>query len=290
MKAFSSIVLSGGVFKAASIIGVIKYLEEQQLIKNLKTFVGTSAGAVICFLLSLGYSSIEIRNLLLDIISDKTLNQLNIDDICNVFQTYGVDSGYKLEIIFRKALHIKTFRQDITFMDFAKLTGKDLVICVSNLTKEQSEFWCIDTHPTTSVIQALRISCSIPVVFSPVTVNDMIYVDGGVYNNFPLSYFDNKQFKDLIGINIKATNYQDTGDFLSYMRFLIYSVIEKSYVQPTNDLKNNVINIYFDDREESTTSYTDFQINISESTIDKYISVGYETIACLAKSTSFTEL
>ena len=53
MRDFHSIVFSGGAFKAASMIGVIQYLEEKKLIKNLKTIVGSSAGAVISFLLTL---------------------------------------------------------------------------------------------------------------------------------------------------------------------------------------------------------------------------------------------
>ena len=39
-----------------------------------------------------------------------------------------------------------------------------------------------------SVITAVRISCSIPVFFTPVKYNDCYYVDGGVTNNFPINY------------------------------------------------------------------------------------------------------
>ena len=67
MKPFSAIVLSGGIFKATSMIGVIKYLEEHKLVTPIKTLVGTSAGSVICFLLSLNYSWSEMRDLLINV-------------------------------------------------------------------------------------------------------------------------------------------------------------------------------------------------------------------------------
>ena len=293
MKAFTSIVLSGGALKAASIIGVVKYLEEQHLIKNLRRFVGTSAGAVVCFLLAMGYTSLEIKAFLINMVNDDAINQFNIEDICNVFETYGIDTGEKLDTIFKKALYGKTYKEDINFVEFGKLFGKDLVICVSNLTKESTEFWSIDTCPYRSVILALRVSCSIPVIFPPVKIDDMMYVDGGVFNNFPLSYFANKQFKDLIGVNIKTSSYKKHDTFLNYICFLIYAIIEKTSVFHDNltDLKNNIVTITFseeDDMDYSTLD--DLKLVFPESTIERYITAGYNAIALLAKSTKAEEL
>lgn len=287
MKEFRSIVLSGGAFKAASIIGVIKYLEERHLIKNLQRFIGTSAGAVICFLLAMGYTSSEIKAFLIKVINNDTINQFHIEDICNIFDTFGIDTGEKLELIFQKALYEKTYRNDISFIEFGKMFGKDLIVCVSNLTKEQSEFWSIDTCPYRSVILALKVSCSIPVIFPPIKVDDMMYVDGGVFNNFPISFFDNKQFKDLIGVNIKTNSYKKHDTFLNYICFLIYAIIEKSNIKPLTDLKNNIVTINFTEEDEiDFSSLDDLKLKVPESIIEKYITAGYDAIALLANSTS----
>ena len=293
MREFTSIVLSGGAFKAASMIGVIKYLEEHKLIKNLLTFVGTSAGATICFLLAMGFSSQEIRNFLLNIIHDDSLNDFDISEICSLLETYGIDPGDKLKCIFQRALFIKTAKSDMTFMEFAKVFGKNLVVCVSNLSKEDYEYFSLDTKPHMSVIDALKISCSVPLVFSPVILDNYFYVDGGLYNNFPISYFDKQIFKDVIGVNIKTNNYQKTDNFLNYFRFLIYSVIERvnsnSNSSICNDLKKNIITLQFND-DEDLNVIKDFKLDVSEDIVDKYIKIGYEAIESLAKETKSTEL
>lgn len=276
MREFTSIVLSGGAFKTMSIIGVIKYLEEYSLIKNIKNLVGSSAGSIICYLIALGLCSDEIIELGYSISENDELLQFNIDDICSLLDTYGIDSGERLDTLFRMVLQKKLFRKDITFLEFAKTTGKNLVICVANLTKEESEFWSVDTMPNMSVIKALRISCSVPIIFKPIKYNDMFYVDGGLYNNFPISYFKNDKLKDIIGINIIANNYQDTSDFMRYLRFIIYSVTSKINLQPLSDIRDNVITINFNDEDQMTLN--DLKLSITKETINKLIKMGYDTI------------
>jgi NTE family protein len=275
MREFSSIVLAGGAFKAISVIGVIQYLEENNLIRNLKTLIGTSAGALICFMLGLGYNSNEMKVLLQDVVKMEEIMKFSVEDFCNIMETYGIDSGERLELLFKRILHQKLFRKDITFLEFAKVTGRNLVICVSNLSREESEYWSVDTTPSVSVIQALRVSCSIPLIFSPVKMNDMLYVDGGLYNNFPLSYLDKKDvLKDVIAVNIVSNNYQHSDTFMQYMRYIVYSVIEKLNVKTINDYTKNIITLHFKDDE--VVSLEDFMLCISNEAIDKYIKIGYE--------------
>ena len=57
---FDTIVLSGGSVKSLMQIGSLQYCYDNYLLKNLKTFIGTSAGAIILFLLIIGYTPIEL--------------------------------------------------------------------------------------------------------------------------------------------------------------------------------------------------------------------------------------
>ena len=67
---YSNLVLSGGAFRGLGILGAIKYLEETDLIKNFKQYIGTSAGAIICFFLIIGYKSYEIKEIILNEINN----------------------------------------------------------------------------------------------------------------------------------------------------------------------------------------------------------------------------
>jgi predicted acylesterase/phospholipase RssA len=280
MRTFTSIVLSGGEFKSITMIGVIQYLEEHNMIGSIRTLVGSSAGSIICFLLALGYTSEEMKTFFYDVTNDENINDFDITGVCNIMDTYGVNSGENLILIFEKALFKKTYRNDISFLEFTKMTGKNLVVCVSNLSKECSEFWSVDTQPALSVFQALKASCSIPLIFQPVRLNDMLYIDGGVYNNFPISYFKDTHLRDIIGVNIYTKNYQNTDTFMNYIRFILYSTLNshvKNIIKSHhNDVKNNIITIELLD--DHLFSLEHMRFDISRDIIEKYVKVGYEYI------------
>lgn len=283
---FSSLCFAGGALKSLTIIGAIKYLEEIKAIKDVKNVVGTSAGAVASFLYTIGYTSKDMLEFAYDIFSNDELMSFDANEVCNVLQTYGIDTGERLENLFKKALIQKMNREDITFMELAKITGKNLVICVTNLSQERYELWNVDNHPNMSVIKALRISSSIPVIFAPMSVNGDIYIDGGLYNNFPIDYFQKNLMKDIFGINISAKNYRKTNDFLQYITYLLYSVIEKINYRPISDIERNIITIEFVDEDQ--ISLEDLKLIVTKENIDKYVQLGYEKTKAVLKQSQPT--
>lgn len=285
---FSSLCFAGGALKSLTIIGALRYLEEIKAIKDVKHVVGTSAGAVASFLYTIGFTSKDMEEFAYDIFMDEDFISFDPNDVCNILQTFGIDSGERLERLFKSALRKKMNRDDITFIELAKVTGKNLVICVTNLTQERHEMWNVDNHPNMSVIKALRISSSIPVIFSPMTVNGDIYIDGGLYNNFPIDYFENNLMKDIFGINISARNYKKTNDFLQYMTYLLYTVIEKINYRPISDIEKNIITIQFID--EDPISLEDLKLVVTKENINKYIQLGYDKTKNILESYNSCEL
>ena len=55
---FDTIVLAGGSTKGLLTLGALQYAYDNNIIKNINTFIGTSAGAILCFLLIIGYTPI----------------------------------------------------------------------------------------------------------------------------------------------------------------------------------------------------------------------------------------
>ena len=273
---FTSLVISGGAAKLLAALGCVKYFEENDLLFNVRNFVGTSAGSAICFFLVLGYSSQEILNFMKSALENNELsNILDTPDIFAITKTLGVSEGKGLTKLFQKILHDKTHNIDITFLDLAKKFGKNLVVCVSNITTEKEEYMSVDTTPDASVIDALRMSCSIPLLFTPVKWNGCVYVDGGLYNNFPLTYFLHKgqTFADIIGINIENTNYNDMTDIFSYMNFLLNTIIMHlnrlqidNICNGTHVKERNIITIKMQDAPwivegKMNISFTDEELN-----------------------------
>ena len=58
--------------------------------------------------------------------------------------TYGLSSGIGITRLLERALEKKIHIKDITFLELAKMTGKNLAVCVTNLSKDTTEFFDVD--------------------------------------------------------------------------------------------------------------------------------------------------
>lgn len=192
-KQYNKLVFSGGALKSIAFIGCIRFLEHLGMLSDVCTLVGSSAGAIVAFMLCLGLSSQEMEEWILEKFRIGQANQLDIDGVLELYDNMGIDRGTGLEVFFVEILQSKlgSDKNDVTFMDLAKVTGRHLIICASNLTTSKPEYFSVDTWPDLSVITALKASCCIPVLFTPIIVNDMMFVDGGMFENLPVGSLAN---------------------------------------------------------------------------------------------------
>lgn len=284
MQQFSSIVVAGGAVKVVSTIGCLKYLEENNMISSIKNFVGTSAGAIMCLFMILGYKSSEIIDFLKEVMKDKTVSTFDMSKIFDIISEYGISDGSNLCEMLQRVLYKKIKQRDISFIDLAKKVGKHLVICVSNLTDEREEFFSVDTCPETSIITAIKASCAIPFIFTPVKIHDRLYIDGGMYNNFAIDYFKDHRLKDILGLNIRQKNYQNTSDIISYSLFLISSLINRVNKKNYDDVDRNIVTIDIEDND--CFSINTLTVHITDDIFDSYMTLGYELIKAKLESTT----
>lgn len=281
---FTKMVVAGGAIRTFASIGTIKYLEEQDFMNSIKHFVGTSAGSVICLFLVLGYTSKEIFDFILANFKRDEIASIKIEDVFQIINNYGLNLGANISTFVATMLYQKLKVKDITFLELAKHTGKNLVVCVANLTKQQEEYWSVDTTPSMSVIKAIKTSCSLPILFTPTKHNGDIYIDGGIYNNFPIHYFyDNMQrpsdgIKDIIGINITSSPPNNNDDFVSYISMLFHTIISRLTKPFHSSLQSNVVTIEFSDDDGAWIPTNGLQVNVTQDMLEKYTTIGYEKI------------
>ena len=287
---FNSIVIAGGALKVIAVIGCIKYLQEKNALKNIKNYIGTSAGSIMCLFLALDYTYVEIIDFLVHNLSDPEINTFDPSECFDILTNYGISSGKNIELLIQRILYKKLKVDDITFIELAKYTGKNLVVCVSNLSKERSEFFNVDTMPNLSVVTAIRVSCCIPIIYSPITINEDVYMDGGLYNNFPIDYIKDNVLKDILGINIVYKNYKSIDNFFSYINFVVNSLVDKVNSKALNDAENNVIIMDF--IEDDWFSLTELKLKFPKENWVIYINMGYKAIKekldLNVKSTSYS--
>ena len=273
---FSNLALSGGAFRSVTLLGAIKYLEEINILHKFNNYIGASAGAIILFFYIIGYTPDEILQILNDEIN--YLTNLNFDNLTNIYTDLGIDDCSKNENILRKYLYAKTNLNSITFIEFAKKFGRNLIITGANLDTENVDYFSVDTFPDMDVVLSLLITSCIPLVYKPIKFNDNLYVDAGIYSNFPVDYFE-KNSNDTLGICIFSKNDIKNDNLFNYINSIIYSVMNKlsyDYINKHKD-KYNICFINFETScvNDINFSFSKLKIDIKNDIINEYMNFGY---------------
>lgn len=174
------LVLSGGGVLGALHLGALhhRFCEHRYDI-----IAGTSVGAIIGALLAVGYEPME----LLRAIPDPEKEPLVQPDIQG-FDHYGAASSDRLMAFLEKLLRDKCDGRIMTLREVYTHFGVDLIITGTNLTRMSVEYFHRHTHPYMYVLDALRITCCVPLLFPYVEYKEQMYVDGFVTDNFPLAF------------------------------------------------------------------------------------------------------
>lgn len=189
--------ISGGGIKGISSIGCIKNLIKNNIISlnNIKNYYCCSVGSIISLLFILGLSTKDICNVWKKLNLEKYKLKFDFDKF---IKNKGIDNATNIMIILQTVLYKKTNKYDITFKELYKLYDIKLNIVTTNITLLKEELFSYDTTPNMSVMIAIRMSISIPIIFSPVLYNNNYYIDGGIINNFPINYITTKNYIGII--------------------------------------------------------------------------------------------
>lgn len=209
------LVLSGGGIKGISFIGALHALYELNILQNMHTFAGTSVGSLILFLYIIGYKPNE----LFEFIKAFDINKLKSISVSLFLESYGLDSGDKIVKTLVKFMDTQNIKHDISFIELFNKTNKTFIVTSVNVSEQKVEYFSHLTQPTMSVVQAVRMSISIPFVFTPIQFNSCLYVDGGCIDNFPLKQFSGKE-NELIGIYI-VNNNEDKKNIKSFDEYIM---------------------------------------------------------------------
>lgn len=281
-----NLVISGGSIKGFCFIGAIKYLEELDLIKNIKTFTGTSIGGCMSLLLNIGYTSKELTEIFTNISIDH-YKDINLDTIVNFFDTYAIDDGNKILNIFKIVVLNKLnmnkknkYDENITFKELYEITNKKLTIVGCCLTDMDTIYYNYEETPETKLFHALRITYSIPFIFTPVKFEDKIYVDGGMLNNYPIELYDKETTLGLISTSIDIYN-KNINNIESYIASIIFITYYNNIKKKLKEYKTNTINL------EHNIDALDFSIDKNEKL--NLINYGYDKTKELIETYNFFE-
>ena len=155
------IVLSGGGARGVAHIGVLKALDELGIQFSIAS--ATSAGAIIASLYAYGHKPDKIFEFA------RTLSILR-----SVRPSWARAGFFTMEGVRDMLLHA------IPENDFSALKIP-LIIAATEIRKGEIHYFSEG-----ELIPAIMASCSIPAVFSPVSFQGGLFVDGGLLDNFPV--------------------------------------------------------------------------------------------------------
>lgn len=265
---YKTLILSGGGVSGITHLGAIKYLEEKELI-DIDTYICTSVGSIIGSLLSVGYNAQELYGFIYNF----DMSILRNIDFSNLLFRYGLDNGNNLTIFIKKLLSYKTGNENITFMELYKKFNKKLIITATCLNENKISYFSYKNEPNMCVYKAVRMSISIPFLFTNVEYKNKIYVDGGIINNYPIE--ETEDIDSTIGINLdNCSRYDNINNLESY----IMSIFNCLFQKPNFDkYKYNTIFIKME-----KSNMVNFELNNNDKK-DMFIK-GYENAEKFIKS------
>lgn len=241
-----NLVFEGGGVKGVAYAGALQVLEKAGRLGAVEKVAGSSAGAICATLLAAGLPARVITQRLstMDMGSFKDSSFGILRDSWRLFTKYGWYKGDEFRRWLGDSLQQQAgLNPRITFAQLrSEGVGPDLYVLGTDLTRQKSVVFSADTHPDMRVVDAVRISMSIPVFFMPVRLGDALYVDGGLLNNYPIHLFDHEgHVAQTLGLRLDSSDeilVRNTGDahkpitsLFSFLSSVFNSVYDSMHLQ-----------------------------------------------------------
>ncbi len=237
--------LSGGGHKGIAHAGVLQFLNEQEIFPEIIS--GTSAGSIVGGLYA---------------------NGMKPKDILTFFKSVSLFSWTHLS--FKKAgfLDADQFARYLE-KEFGNKTIKelDIELYISATEIERGKLKIF--HKNTKVVSAILASSAFPGVFSPVIINNKMYSDGGILNNYPVNTIQGR-CDFLIGSNVNPYLPQQSAKFSSIKSVALraFEIMMMQNTFPQNELCDWHI------QPEALANYSTFET--SKKRMDEIFDIGYQ--------------
>jgi len=216
--------LSGGGARGAYQVGACKALDDTGVLTKVSAFSGTSIGSVNASLVATKPID-EVYDLWLNIDPNALKNTESLFRRIIRERTHFVDNGvfkidelgklidstYDYDLLRKREVYITISQGGSTndgvfglikssYQHYIKKDSQALYVPVQNQSDEQ-------------IKRLILASCSIPIVFPPVRLNDREYYDGGVYDNVPVKPLVDSGCDTVIVIHLHRLNFVQKDNF-----------------------------------------------------------------------------
>jgi predicted acylesterase/phospholipase RssA len=241
------LVISGGGPIMIQILSAIQELENNNYLNmnEIETIYGTSAGAIIGLMISLKFDWETLNDYIIKR-PWQDVFPIKVQNILDSYTKKGIFDIKTIEKCFKPLFDAKDIPLDINMQDFYDLTKIELHMFAFEINEYKIEDISYKTYPNLSLLSAIQMTCAIPVLMTPVCINDKCFMDGGIGCNYPLNYciesgkcpdeilgFKNKYSDDKSIVNADST-------LLDYLLNFLFKAIFSVHTHYTQPIKNEV--------------------------------------------------
>tara|TARA_B110000977_G_C11086554_1_gene494916 strand:+ start:4846 stop:5889 length:1044 start_codon:yes stop_codon:yes gene_type:complete len=261
------LIFSGGGPVGLITHGAIKELLNHKFInyEDIKSIYSTSIGSINGFFFLLNLNNEWIDDFIVKRPWENLLN-FSSSDYFNLFFTKGLCDDNFFINCFKPLFLAGDIDINITLKEFYEINKIDWHIFTSNINKFTKVDLSHKTHPDLTIIEAITMSCAIPIIIEPPFYNNEYYIDGGIFCNCPTyecmisekcnsneiisfindkrypidlsnNYFCNIQNEDL-NDDISNNNLNKNTNIFSFMIYLIKTVFKKIMIDE-NEKQNS---------------------------------------------------
>lgn len=237
--------LSGGGHKGIAHAGVLQFLNEQEIFPEIIS--GTSAGSIVGGLYANGKKPKEILSFF------KSVNLFSWSHLS--FTKAGFLDADQFGKYLEKEFGSKTIKELET----------ELYISATEIERGKLKIF----HKNTKIVQAILASSAFPGVFSPVMINNRVYSDGGILNNYPVNTIQGR-CDFLIGSNVNPVLMYNQTKFTSIKSVALraFEIMMMQNTFPQNELCDWHI------QPEALAEYSTFETN--KKRMDEIFDIGYQ--------------
>lgn len=231
------LVLSGGGAKGIAHVGVIKALEDNNI--PIDYITGTSMGAIVGGLYACGYTPEEMMELL----CSEYFGYMSSGKIDPAYTYYftspdpspqlisfplGGNNTVKAKQAFNPQSLISPTPMAFGFME---IFGAYTAQCKGNFDNLFVPFRCVSSDMTTRrahvfsegyLPDAIRASMSFPLVFQALKIDNNIFYDGGIFDNFPVNVMRTEFDPSImLGFDVSASSPGPPNSFMDQLEMLV---------------------------------------------------------------------
>jgi NTE family protein len=238
---YDTLVIAGGGPKGILALGALQYCYDNNILKNIQTYIGTSIGGIISYLLIIGYTPIEI---IVYVCANQSFDKLNDFNILSFIRGNGACSFNIINEVLEK-MTIDKIGFFPTLQDLKNKFNKTLILTTYNITDNKIEYLSFENYGNIPSLIALRMTSNIPLVFDKYKYGNSYYIDGGIANNFPIDIAE-KYGEKIFGINfLNKDNITSELNILEYIHQLIFIPMKQiNDLKIENSKNNDKIKIY----------------------------------------------